>query len=256
MYFPVLLSRAQVHYPVQKSVVFRIAETESPGGNVWRGLPDGPALRRWVLRFEDLTDGEAEALASFYESCEGGWRSFSFADPMTNLLRWSEDLGNNVWGKSAGLTITGFPGSGGEPAEFQLVNPNATAGQVWQDLDLAPGVAVCFSCEVRGGALKLRAGGAELMTAAGGEWMRRFLTAVSAGGAQRLELELEAGGAVEVRRIQAETQLAPSHYQGTFESGGIHPRARFAEGGLRIVCVAPDRNRAEVVLESAGEDEA
>lgn len=255
MYFPVLLSRAQVQYPVQKALEYRLAEAESPGGNVWRGLPDGPASRRWVLRFEDLTDGEADALASFYELCEGGWRSFSFADPMTNLLRWSEDLGNNAWGKSAGLTITTLSGSGGEPAEFQVMNPNATAGQVWQELDLAPGVAVCFSCEVRGGGLWLRVGGAELKMAASGDWMRRFITAVSTGGAQRVELELEAGGSAQVRRIQAETQLAPSQYQGTYESGGIHPRARFADGGLRIVSVAPDRNRAGVVLESVGEDQ-
>lgn len=254
MYFPVLLSRAQVQYPVQKFLEFTFAEAESPGANLWRGLPDGPALRRWVLRFEDLTDGEADALASFYESCEGGWRSFSFADPMMNLLRWSEDPGNDAWGKSAGLTITKLAGGGGEPAEFQIVNPNATAGQVWQELDLAPGVAVCFSCEVRGGPVKLQAGSADLMTAASGDWARRFLTAVSTGGVQRVGLELEAGGAVQVRRIQAETQLAPSQYQGTFESGGIHARARFADGGLRIVSVAPDRNRAEVVLESAGEE--
>lgn len=253
MYFPVLLSRAQVQYPVWKSTEFSLVEAESPGGHLWRSASELPASRRWTLRFEDLTDAEAAALEALYESCAGGWRTFSFADPLSNLLRWSEDIRNSAWGRSAGLTITAAGGVA--PAEFQIVNTSATPGQVWQEIDLAPGAVVCLSCETRGGPLTLRAGSTEQTTAGSGAWTRRFLTAESTGGLQRMELELPAGGSVEVRRIQVETQRAPSQYQATFERGGVRAKTRFAGGGLRIISVAPDRNIAEVVLESHGEDE-
>jgi hypothetical protein len=255
MYFPVLLSQVQAHLPVVKVTSFSPVEVESPGGRLWRTASDRPAVRKWALRYEDLTDDEAGALEAFYDACAGGWRTFTFADPMSNLLRWSEDIGNEIWGKSAGLRITVSSSVGEGPAEFLIVNSSASAGKVWQELDIAPGSALCFSCETRGGALKLRAGGQEQPIAASGDWSRKFITAVSSGGVQRVEIEVDAGVSVEVRRIQAETQRAPSEYQATFERGGVYAKTRFSEGGLRIVSVAPNRNVAEVVLESHGEDD-
>jgi hypothetical protein len=53
-----------------------------------------------------------------------------------------------------------------------------------------------------------------------------------------------------LRRLQVEAQVAPSEYQPTFEVGGIYPKARFAGGGLRLEAIAPDRHRADVVIES------
>lgn len=254
MYFPVLLSRTQAQYPAGKALKSIHAEVESPGGFLWRGASDEPVIRRWVLQFEDLTDEEAGALRALYEACGGAWRTFSFADPMSNLLRWSEDVGNAVWGKSAGLNVTTTPGGSGAPAEFEIVNTSGAVGQIWQDVDLAPGTVVCFSCELRGGAATLRAGGASLRASASMEWAQAYVAAESSGGLERLAVELEAGASARIRKLQAETQRAPSPYQGTYERGGVYPKTRFAEGGLRITTVAPGRSAAEVVLESAGED--
>lgn len=255
MYFPVQASRVQAQYPVRRVTESRFREVETPGGKRWRSASDGPAVRRWVLRFEDLTDGEAAALVTCYEACAGGWRTFVFADPAGNLLRWSEDLEAAVWGKDAGLAVTRSGGAAGRPAEFQVVNGSAAAARIWQELDLPPGLAVCVSCEVRGEGATLRApGGAARGVAASGEWTKAFVTGESAGGVQRVELEIPAGATAFVRRMQAETQLAPSEYEGTFETGGIHAKTRFAEDGLQMVVVAPDRHRAEVILESAMEN--
>jgi hypothetical protein len=255
MYFPVLHSKAQAQYPTVKLLESGHVEAKSPGGYLWRGAAERPLARRWLLQFEGLTDPEARALASLYEWCAGGWRTFSFADPMSNLLRWSEDLRNAAWMKSAWLTITAAGGGGGQPAEFLIVNTGTAPGGIWQELDLAPGADLCFSCEVSGGTLKLRWAGKEVTITAGDGWARGFVTGESNGGLQRVEMELEAGMAVRVRRIQAETQRVPSQYQGTFERGGVYSNTRFAERGLRIVSVAPDQNMAEVELESTGEVE-
>lgn len=256
MYFPVLQSGAQAQYPAVKALESVHAEVESPGGYVWRSASGEPVIRRWVLRFEDLTDAEAGALRTLYETCGGAWRTFCFADPMSNLLRWSEDAGNAAWGKSAGLTVTTIPGGTGVPAEFEIVNTSGAPGQLWQEVDLAPGAAVCFSCELRSGAATLRAGGASLRASAGTEWTQAYVAGESSGGVQRLEVELDAGASVRIRKLQAETQRAPSEYQGTYKRGGVYPKTRFVEGGLRITTVAPGRSAAEVVLESAGEDES
>jgi hypothetical protein len=90
MYFPVLNSKAQAQYPAAKLLESCHAEVKSPGGHLWRGAAETALVRRWVLRFEGLTDAEARALVSLYEWCRGGWRTFSFADPMSNLLRGSQ----------------------------------------------------------------------------------------------------------------------------------------------------------------------
>lgn len=255
MYFPVQASRVPAQYPVTRTTESLFREVETPGGKLWRSASDGPALRRWVLRFEDLTDDEAAALVDCYEACAGGWRTLIFADPMGNLLQWSEDLEAAAWGKDAGLTVSRPGGAAERPAEFQIVNGSAAAARIWQELDLAPGLAVCFSCEVRGEAVALRApGGAMRAVAAREDWTKVFITGESAGGPQRVELEIPAGATVHVRRLQAETQLAPSDYQGTFDTGGIHAKTRFAGNGLQVVAVAPDRHRAEVILESVMEN--
>ncbi len=255
MYFPVLLSRAQAQYPAARVLESMHVEAESPGGHLWRSGSNETLIHRWVLRFEDLTDTEAGALRALYEACGGAWRTFRFADPMSNLLRWSEDLGSAAWGKSAGMAVAMISGGNGAPAEFEIKNTSGAPGQLWQELDLAPGASVCFSCELRGGAATLRAGGASIRATAGAEWDQAYVSGESSGGMQRLEVEVDAGALVRIRRLQAETQRAPSQYQGTYERGGVYPRTRFVEGGLRITSVAPGRNAAEVVLESAGEDE-
>jgi hypothetical protein len=253
MYFPVLNSKAQAQYPAAKFLESCHAEARSPGGHLWRSAAETALVRRWVLRFEGLTDAEARALVSLYEWCRGGWRTFSFADPMSNLLRWSEDIRQEAWVRNPWLTITATEGVAGQPAEFLIVNAGASPGRIWQEVDVAPGADLCFSCEAKGGALKLRLGEREAWIMAGESWAQTSVTAESSGGPQRVELELEAGMSVRVRRIQAEIQRVPSQYQGTFERGGIYPNTRFAEGGLRIISVAPDENQLEVLLESPGE---
>ncbi len=256
MQFPVLLSGVQVQYPVLEERLSTFPEVESPGGARWRGAAEAPRIRRWVLRLKDLTDGEAAALRGLHESCAGGWRTFLFADPLGNLLRWSEDLENAAWGRSAGISASRLSGSSEAPAEFEIVNSSSWPGSLFQDLQLPAGAVICFSCDAQGDAMQLRAGGAEAAFGPADGWMQRYVTGVAggSGGATRAELQLAPGARVRLRCVQAEIQLSPSAYQGTYEAGGVHPKTRFAENGLRITAIAPGRHEAEVRLESLVED--
>jgi hypothetical protein len=59
-----------------------------------------------------------------------------------------------------------------------------------------------------------------------------------------------AGGVVEVRRLQVETQAVPAAYRKSYEQSGIHTAARFDQDGLRVVARGPDRNSAVVRVRS------
>ncbi len=255
MYFPVLRSGVAVQYPVSRMEEFWLAEVETPGGAVWRSATGRRPVRRWLLELEEISDEEATALEALYEACRGGWETFSFADPLGNLLSWSEDVSRPVWEKSPGVAVSRAGGEAGA-AEFLVVNSSGAAGRIWQALDLAPGAAICFSCEIQGSPgqeASILAAGAERRILADGAWKAAHVTGVSAGGPQQVGLELPAGAALRIRSLQAETQVAPSDYQPTYETGGIFPKTRFAQDGLRIVSMAPGRNRARITLESVVE---
>jgi hypothetical protein len=253
MYFPVLQSKAIAMFPATRLMESHHVEEVTPGGFLWRNSPAIPVRRKWLLRFEGLTDTEADALQSFYASCMGGWKTFRFADPMANLLRWSEDLTHPVWGKDTWITVAHVGGGSGQPHEFQIVNTGAGPGTLWQELDLAPGADLCFSCEVRTGAVRLRIRDILSSHSSADAWQRAIVSAESSGGPQRLAIELEPGASAVVRKAQAETQRAPSEYQGTYERGGIHLVTRFVDSGLAVVSAGPNQHSAEVLLESLGE---
>lgn len=253
MYFPVLQSKAVAMFPATRLLESSHVEEITPGGYLWRSLPALPARRKWFLRFDGLTDREAGALQSFYASCMGGWKTFRFADPMANLLRWSEDLTHPTWGKDNWMAVALVGGGSGQPHEFQVVNTGAGPGRLWQELDLASGADLCFSCEVRTGAVRLQIRDIRTGFNSADVWRRAFVTAESSGGPQRIAIELEPGASAIVRKVQTETQRAPSEYQATYERGGIHPVTRFVDNGLAIVSTGPNQHSAEVLLESIGE---
>ncbi|MGC8883492.1 MAG: hypothetical protein ACP5UT_11710 [Bryobacteraceae bacterium] len=256
MYFPVLQSGVYAQFPVSKTDEYSIIEEETPGGGVWRLGTGRATVRRWRLELEEVSDEEALALIQFYDAVRGGWHSFSFADPMGNLLVWSENLGKPSWLRSPGVSVTPAGPLEGGPAEFLIVNGGAAPGEIWQELDLAPGAAVCFSCETQtpgGPAGGVFSAGAENRIVFSAGWNRIFVTGTSSGGFQRVGIRLEPGAALRVRRLQAEIQIAPSEYRPTFEVGGVWPKTRFAQDGLTVIATAPGRNRIRILLESAME---
>jgi len=256
VYFPVLRSGAAAQYPVARMIRHGLIRAEAPGGAVWLSPSGAQPVRRWQIRFHDLTDAEIEALLQFHEAC-GGWKTFRFADPMANLLRWSEDLTMPVWGRSAGITVTRTGQDADGASEFLIVNTSAGVGYIWQDLDLAPGAICCFSCELWSAGIDqavLHAAGERKVVAGAGAWKLEHVTGVSPGGPQPVQIEIGAGGSLFVRRLMAELQLAPSSYKPSFEDGGVYASTRFALDGIRVVTTGPDRHSAEILLETVAEN--
>lgn len=250
MFFPVLGSGAAVQYPFRRATYHDLVETTSPGGSVSRARGESEATRRWRLRFEDLTDAEAQAILALHEACGGGWRRFTFLDPLANLLAWSEDLNAAVWEKAGGVSVTSAMQGDGLMA-FTVTNASQAQGGVRQRIELPAGSACTLSCELRGaggGLVWLAAGNAGKAVSVTGEWRQAWVSGEAAGGEVGFGVELAPGGALEVRHVQAQAQAAPTAYQPSYERGGVCRNTRFEGDGLRVEAAGPGRNRVEVTL--------
>ncbi len=246
MIYPNLRSGVAVQYPLRRRTRHHIVSSRTPGGYVSRIRGGSEPEVGWTLRYENLTDAEAQALEDLFTATGGGLESFTFVDPMANLLAWSEDLSAGAWLKT-GLLVEPFTERGLNC--FRLTN--AGQGTAWlEQLLPLPGGRICMSCEARwapGGWVYVNAGVGDAMNLLGTNWQLRWATGqAAAGGTSMCGVGVPAGGGVEVRRLQAEVQAIPSAYKTSYERSGIYSSARFDMNGLKIVADGPDRNRAVV----------
>ncbi len=241
LYFPSLAVGAAVQYPVVKRTAHPVLETKSPGGHVQRGLTEWSSTVEWDLEYRELSDAEAGAIEDLYAATDGGLRSFTFCDPLANLLRWSEDFSKSVWQ----LTGVGVVGQ-------RLTNVSGATAPVTQSVELPAGSRCTFSCEMRGAAgtqVTLRAGSVAKRVGLSGDW-RPYSVTAETEGTTAFGIELQSGSSVEMRAPQAELQASPSPYKPSFDRAGVSQETTFVEGSLRIMATGPNRNAARVRLRS------
>src|ERR1700686_2467421 len=107
LYFPQLTSGATGHYPISKRSVQRTIVNQMPDGRTVKHADSGASLLQWHLQSQDLADTELAVLQQFFADCEGQLNAFTFADPLGNLLSWSEALSEPAWQASSLLQISG-----------------------------------------------------------------------------------------------------------------------------------------------------
>src|SRR5260370_25501899 len=66
-------------------------------GSVVRAGDSGARRMRWELRYSGLTVAEWQAIEQLFVATQGQVGSFTFLDPVENLLAWSEDFSKGVW---------------------------------------------------------------------------------------------------------------------------------------------------------------
>ena len=254
-FFPLLSQGSAAQYPISRTWTWLAAQTETPGGYVARSIDSKGRLLRWTLQYAELSDAEARAIALLYEQSRGGLRSFTFIDPLANLLAQSEDLTASVW--SAGALASVVSGSGGPMAGrkvFALTNGSQSQSGISQSLQVPGGYTYCLSCYLRSAVpleVTFSIGGLARTVRSGGLWTRRHVAAdIGAQGAVAFGLSVPAGATLEVCGLQAEAQAAPSPYKPTVEAGGIYPHTRFVDDSLEITVQGPDRNSLATTLET------
>lgn len=258
-HFPQLESGCAGQYPVEKRMAPRVAWSETPSGLRRRAFDVAGSRVAWRMELHGLSMSEAMAIESLFEECEGRRRSFTFVDPMANLLAASDDGTSTYWEKSPGAVVTGgVAGVGGASGGFRITNLGAGWSGAWQAAAIPESMTYCVSAWLRsagGGRARLRVGQTERVVDVGSDWRQEWVSGTSGEtGAVEFAIEAEAGAAVEVWGPQAEAQAAPSEYKRNRGRGGWYSRARFSGDELSLTAEGLDVYGGVVEIESPWEE--
>lgn len=248
--FPQLTTGAAALYPVARKYTARtVVNTLGDGSTVVFSDPDG-AVREWEVRAIGLTLAEWTAIEALFQSVSGRLGTFTFLDPVGNLLLRSEEFDHPEWNNSPLIQLT--PGIGdpfGSSRATRVVNGAQAAGSVSQML-ATPGtfhyVLSVWARTTGGSNVALTATGASgsAMRSFGltAQW-RRISMEVGLGvssDSMVFGAQLEAGASVDLLGMQVEAQPGVSDYRKTGASGGVYGEARFAQDQLSVTARGTD----------------
>lgn len=255
--FPELSSGAAAQFPWRRTIGFRTVRNRFAAGEE---IDYGDALfevRRWELPLTDLEDAEWQAIRDLFEETGGRRLPFTFVEPGANLLVWSEDLGQEVWVKSSGVTM-----NAGQPDPTGgLAAANLSAGGSWtvSQTIAAPAsrafaASAWLKCNASGSTLGLSDGAGQtkqMQIAGDNAWRLYELPWRQASAAERVIFEISglAGAAVGAYGLQVEPQLGRSSYKRTREQSGIFANAFFDQDSLEQSITAPNQNSGTVRIQ-------
>lgn len=252
VFYPLLSLGGAAQFPIVRRRRVRRVQTETVGGYRRRALSGEGEVVAWDLTYEDATDAEAAAIEGLFLASRGGAGSFTFVDPLSNLLDGSEDLVGPAWARGLSSVTVGSDGPWEGAVVFDVGNGGQAGNGVEQSVALPAGFKYCLSCYARGGGVGLSVGGIERWFGASAEWQRRQVTVEALGQMEMAVAKImaPAGGSVAVCGPQLEAQAAASPYQASAGTGGVYPGTRFAMDTLRVTRRGPDRNSLFVSLET------
>ena len=245
--FPQLTTGAAALYPVTKQSLQRTVVNVLPDGSTAvYADPDG-VVAGWALRATGLTLAEWNAIESLFQQTSGMAGTFTFLDPVGNLLLQSEDFSAGAWTVGALIQLTaGITDPFGTARATLLINTGQAAAGLTQTLSIPGDFQYCLSGWVRstaGSAVTLSIANSSKSFAAGTQWKRVYISSNpgQAGGTTvTFGAQVAAGGAVELFGIQAEAQLGPSDYKLTGATGGVYPKARFGSDQITVTAQGTD----------------
>ena len=246
--YPQLGSGTLSQFPIRKQRKARTVWFRSADGRRIQ-LSDQPAeITEWDLAYVDLMDEEIQKLKDFFRTCEGMARTFTFADPLENLLAWSEHLDEAVWTRGPQLSVVGgIDDYRGRLRASRLANAGAGPQSITQTLEAPAEYVYCFSVWVRAeipSPLTMLVCGQRAERSADVQWRR---IAQAATGEPTFGLEILAGAVVEVFGFQAEAQPAPSGYkEGSI--GGVYQDVRLCNDFLRVKTTGPGLHSCRVKI--------
>jgi hypothetical protein len=251
--YPQLGSGALSQFPSQKRRRTRTVVNRAQDGTTVR-LPDTLAhVTEWELKYSGLTDEEATVLWQFFEDAEGTLNSFTFLDPMGNLLAWSEKLDEEVWQHDPLLSLNGgvTDPNGGTEA-WNIANSGGGVQALRQTLSAPAAYLYCFSAYVRSaqsGSLSMQVGSGRYEKAISNDWRR--IAAVGSGDANAeavtFGIEAPAGATFDIFGLQVDAGTGASVYQRSM-NGGVYEGARMAEDTLSITTTAENSHSCTVKI--------
>jgi len=258
LYYPQLSTGAIAQFPITRNVNMRTVANQLPSGFTIRMADTGARKVQWQLRYSGLTDSERSSIENLFEASEGQLNTFTFLDPMDNLLIWSEDWMESAWTADPLLQVTGgIADPFGNSDGMQLTNSAETTQQIVQNTPAPSSFLYCFSVYVRSNApttiqLIMTTTGQTSLTpmAADSSWTR-MITSGSLAVQQEgigFGVQVPAGAQVEVFGAQVEAQPQAGLYKKTIDLGGIYPSTRFSADLLTFSANAVNQNSCQVNL--------
>jgi hypothetical protein len=232
--YPQLGTGALSQFPIVKRRRVRTVVNTTADGHSVKLADTAGASIEWRLQYSALSDDELAALQQFFTSMEGALNAFTFLDPSTNLLAWSEELNNAAWQTGPLLQLTGAVADPTGGTGAWLLNNSGTGPQsVTQTLNAPGQYKYCFSVYAQAAqatAITLLVGGHSLVRTVGASWSRLSLAAAGDGTANTVTFGIQtpAGSVVSLFGPQAEAQAAASVYK-TGTTGGVYANARFRD---------------------------
>ena len=148
--FPQLSTGAAALYPLRKMSRQRsVVNTLGDGRTDVYADPDAASLA-WELQAKGLTAVEWGAIETLFQATSGMWQSFTFLDPVGNLIVESEDFGASAWTSGAliGL-VAGATDPFGTTRATHVVNAGQVAESVSQTLNVPANFQYCVSVWAR-----------------------------------------------------------------------------------------------------------
>ena len=242
-------------YPVTRHLSVRTVLNQLADGNTVI-FPDSDAsLRGWELQAKGLTTAEWNAIESFYNSVSGQWQTFTFLDPIGNLLANSEDFTASSWTNGPLIQLSGNVADPfGATRATHAVNTGQAAQTIAQTLSVPGNFQYALSLWVRGSSLTLTAASATRAFSGNSNW-RRISFSVSLGqnsNTVTFGAQLSPGASVDLFGMQVDAQAAPSDYKRTGAAGGVYSNARFSTDAFTLQAQGTDVYDATIRIVSSG----
>ena len=210
----------------------------------------------WELTYSTLSDAEASSLQAFFVATEGSLTSFTFLDPMANLLAWSDDLSNQAWTAGPFLSLIGGSADpAGGTLAWRLTNGGNGPQSVTQGLNAAGEYLYCLSVYARSdqpSTATLLLGDKRSDCAVLPDWRRLVTTGTGDAGTSSVTfgVDLAASASVELYGIQVEPQASASSYKPSTR-GGVYENAYFRDDVLSITASDVGLNSVTVTIAHA-----
>jgi hypothetical protein len=238
----------------------RTVSNEISGGDTIRMTDGGGGAVRWELQYKNLTDGEWSGVEQLFEASEGRLSTFTFLDPMDNLLMWSEDWTKQAWTADPLMQVSGgIADPVGGTGAMQITNTGQAAQRVVQTIGGASWFQYCFTLYLRADApetaqmVAVTTGEESKSAVAVGPVWARVVKAGSLSARQdgiSFGVELPPGARVDVFAAQVEAQPGAGYYKKTTDRGGVYAKTRFDSDSLAVTADGKNSNSGVVKLVS------
>jgi hypothetical protein len=252
-FYPQIGSGVVTQFPFARTRMWRAVTNQMESGELIT-LPDTAGGQiAWSLKYQDLTTAETAAISTLFTASQGQFGSFTFIDPMANLLGWSEDFTQAGWQLGQMTTAAGVADPLGTRRASAVSNSGAAAQPLSQTLGVSGDYVACFSAYVRANSattVTMQRDNTQTVAPAGPQWTRVLVSGTGIAGAAHstFSLVIPAGQTIDVFGVQVEVQPWPSVYRQTSAASGIYSETYFADDELTMTSTGLCFSRAAINL--------